>query len=406
MMKAKVSIVKTGKDPEYEEIRDAVENALDRIGGIEDLVQPGYLVLIKPNLVAEPAEKEKGSVTVPEVSRALADIVKKLGAHPIIADSAAVGVDTEKVIQGARYDKLREIGYEVIDLKKTSRVSLPVENGRVFQEVPCWELAKKADVIITVPKLKTHDQTEMTCAIKNLKGLFTDKGKRDNHKKGLFEGVIDLLTAVKPQLAVVDGIICQEGAGPIYGRPVEMDLIIAGKDIVAVDSTCARIIGYEPNETYLTVNAANRSLGVMDPDQIEIVGESISTVKRPFLRSIEDNPVKAKNFHWISDTTTCTGCRNTVMATLMEMRRADQLGYLEGMAIITGDVPLPNDVPREKVVTVGKCVPKKNRIGTRYVEGCPPNSTPIVKAIIGDRAEVKRPYAEKKLDETDSDSDN
>jgi len=403
MSKAKVSIVKTQNDPEYPEIREAVEKALDLIGGIHDIIKPGHLVLINPNWVATPAKKEAGGVTVPEVSRAIADIVKEMGARPVIADSAAVGADTEKVIEEARYHELRERGYEVVDLKKTRSVKLQTENSKVFKTVPCWELAQQADVLITVPKLKTHDQTEMTCAIKNLKGLLTDKGKRDSHKEGLFEGVIDLMTAIKPQLAVVDGIICQEGAGPIYGRPIEMDLIIAGKDIVAVDSTCAQIIGYEPSETYLTVNAAARGLGVIDPDQIEIMGETLDRVKRRFLRSIEDNPIETEGFQWINDTSTCTGCRNTVMASLMEMRKADQLGYLKDMAIITGGAPLPKGVLRENIVTVGKCMPKENRIGTRYIKGCPPNSTPIVKAIMGDRAEVKRPYAEESIDKTDSD---
>lgn len=401
MEKTKVAIVKTPKEPDYSEIKKAVEKSLDLIGGIADIVKPGHLVLIKPNWVATPATKEAGSVTVPEVCRAVADIVKELGARAVIADSAAVGVDTEKVIREARYQELRDMGYEVIDLKKTQKVTLPTHNGKVFDTLPVWELARQADVIITVPKLKTHDQTEMTCAIKNLKGLLTDKGKRDMHRHGIFEGVIDLMTAFKTHLAVVDGIICQEGAAPIYGRPVEMDLIVAGKDIVAVDAVCARVIGFDVQETYLTVNAARRGLGIMDPGRIEVVGESVGRVRRRFMRSIEDDPVTVDNFDWINDTSTCTGCRNTVMATLMEMRKSGQLPYLEGMTIVTGGAPLPAGVPREQIVTVGKCTPEADRVDTHYVVGCPPNSSPIVKAIVGDRAEVKRPYADAPLDQTD-----
>jgi uncharacterized protein (DUF362 family) len=259
MSKTKVAIVKTGPKPEYQKIRAAVEDALDLIGGVEDIIKPGDLVLINPSWVAPPVEREAGCITLPEVPRAVADIVKEMAARPVIAESSAVGVDSTKVIQQSGYRDLLEMGYEVVDLKaQKARVNLAVESGKVFDSVECWELAQQADVIISVPKLKTHDQTEMTCAIKKLKGLLTDKAKKAMHQQGLFEGVIDLLSAVKPRLAVVDAIVCQEGVGPVFGRPVEMNLIRAGKDLVAVDAACARLIGYRPSEILLTENAAAR----------------------------------------------------------------------------------------------------------------------------------------------------
>jgi uncharacterized protein (DUF362 family) len=396
----KVSIVKTNPMPQYPEILNAVQRTLDMIGGIQDIVKHGDLVLINPSWVAPPVEREAGCVTIPEIPRAIADIVKELGANPVIAESSAVGVDTEKVIQGSGYAELGEMGYEVINLKKTPWVNLPAENGVVFKELQCWELVKQADVIISVPKLKTHDQTEMTCAIKNLKGLQTDNGKRKDHQEGLFEAVVDLMSAIKPKLAVVDAIVCQEGLGPIFGRPVEMNLIVAGKDLVAVDSTCARLIGYEPNEILLTVNAAARGLGIMEPEQIEILGEPLKNIQRRFLRAIEDKPVAVEGFRMIHGDVTCTGCRNTVMSALNDMRNADQLMYLPGVTVLTGDAELPKGVPRGDIVTVGKCVPKENRT-ERHVDGCPPNNAYVVKAIIGDRAEVKRMYADEGLDKTE-----
>jgi len=401
MSKVKVSIVKTNRKPEYPEIHEAVQKALNLIGNIRDIIKPGHLVLINPSWVAPPVEREAGCITIPEIPRALADIVKGLEARPVIAESSAVGVDTEKVIQASGYKELRGMGYEVVNLKKTSHVDIPVPNGKVFKTLPFWELVQQADVIISVPKLKTHDQTEMTCAIKNLKGLLTDSGKKANHQEGLFEAVIDLMSAVKPQLAVVDAIICQEGVGPVFGRPVEMNLIVAGKDLVAVDSTCAQLIGYKPSETLLTVNAAARGLGVMDPDQIEVVGEPLDSVKRRFLRSIEDNPVEGvEGFQLIQGEATCTGCRNTVMSALIDMRNADQLMYLPGVTVVTGGAPLPEGVPWESIVTIGKCTPKESQT-ERHVKGCPPNNALVVDAIIGGRAEVKRMYAEEGLEKTD-----
>lgn len=398
--KSKVSIVKTKSHPDYAEIRKAVRRSIDWIGGISDIIRPGQLVLINPSWVAPPVEREAACITLPEVTQAVADLVKELGARPVIAESSAVGVDSTKVIEASGYKALREKGYEVIDLKKTkASVQLPAENGKVFKTVECWDLVQKADVIISVPKLKTHDQTEMTCSIKKLKGLLTDQAKKAMHQEGLFEGVVDLLSAVKPKLAVVDAIICQEGIGPVFGKPVEMDLVIAGKDLVAVDAVCAGIIGYDPKETLLTVNAAERGLGVMDFNRIEVLGASIADVKRRFLRAAEDNPVEVEGFEIIHGEATCTGCRNTVMSALVDMRNADQLMYLPGVTVLTGNASLPEGVSPDHVVTVGLC--QKETRTQRYVKGCPPNNALVVKAIIGDRAEVKRMYAEEGLEKTD-----
>ena len=400
MDKTKVSIVKTGPRPEYQRIRKAVREALDLIGGVQDIIQPGDLVLINPSWVAPPVEREAGCITIAEVPRALADMVRDLGARPVIAESAAVGVDSTQVIEQSGYRDLIEMGYEVVDLKAQKvHVDLAADNGRVFESLECWELVQQADVIISVPKLKTHDQTEMTCAIKNLKGLLTDKAKKAMHQQGLFEGVIDLMSAVKPRLAVVDAIICQEGVGPIFGKPVEMNLILAGKDLVAVDATCARLIGYSPRETLLTVNAAARGLGTMSADQIVLVGAPLETVKRRFMRSVEDSPVEVDGFRLIHDAATCTGCRNTVMSALIDMRNADQLMYLPGVTVVTGGSPLPADAAPETVVAVGLCMQENQSV--RHVKGCPPNNAMVVKAIIGDRAEVKRMYAADSLDKTD-----
>jgi len=400
MGKSQVSIVKTDRRPDLQAVRKAVQMALDLIGGIEDVIRPGQRVLLNPSWVAPPTEPEKGCITQAEVARAMADIIRGMGARAIIAESSAVGVDSEKVIQGSAYRALRESGYEVIDLKETEKAILSVPDGQVFQEIESYRLVREADVVISLPKLKTHDQTEITCSIKKLKGLLSDKYKRMMHLEGLFDGVIDLLSVIKPQLTVVDAIYCQEGLGPVFGRPVEMDLILAGKDLVAVDAVCGRVVGFEPEEVLLTQKAAQRGLGTVKSDGIEILGEPLHRVRRRFLRSTEDNPVQVEGFNLFYGGVTCTGCRNTVLSALHDMRNADQLIYLPGVTVITGDPEIPPFVPAEAIVAVGKCVPEGKR-GKYYVKGCPPNNAYVVQAIIGDRGKAKRMYAEGDLEATE-----
>ena len=266
--KSKVSIARTEQSPEYEQILSAVEKAVDLIGGIREFVRPGQKVLVNPSWVSVVPKREQAAITLPEVTRAVADIVKSAGANPIIAESSAIGIDSEKVIQDSGYLELRNLGYEVVDLKQTDIVMMEIPNGKIFKEIQTFKLVKEADVIIPVAKLKTHDQMELTLAIKKLKGLLSDKYKREFHQQGVFEACVDWYEALRPQLSIVDAIYCQEGLGPIFGKPVEMDLIVAGQDAVAVDAVCGFITGFEPEEVPITLEAAQRGLGVMTRDAI------------------------------------------------------------------------------------------------------------------------------------------
>ncbi len=396
MYKSKVSIVRTGPRPAYEEVLAAVRKSIELIGGLAGVVTQGDLVLINPSWVASPAGRETGTCTWPEVSRAVADLVKEVGGRPVIAESSAVGVDCEKVIQESGHGELRKLGYEVVNLKDDDKTSLPIPGGgAIFDPMPVWAMVARADAIITVPTLKTHDQTEMTCSIKKLKGLLPDETKRAFHREGLFESVIDLMAATKPILTVVDAIICQEGVGPVFGDPVEMGLILASKDLVAADTISGLLIGYDPSEVKLTVEAATRGLGEMDPDLIEVVGEQLKSVQRRFVRANEANPVgEVDGFKLIQGEDACTGCRNTVMSALIDIKNSDQLAYLPGVTVIAGGADIPLDVEPGGVVSIGtKCTPKDKR-GVRHAHGCPPNNVDVVKAIIGGRAEVRRMYAD------------
>jgi len=388
-MKTQVTIIKTKSNPEFEVIRFAVDKAISLLGGMRDIVRPGQKVLINPSWVTSITKREEAVITLPEVTRAVADIVQEVGGKPVIAESSAIGIDSEKVISGSGYQLLRDMGYEVVDLKKFDPVMFPIPRGKLFQQVQTYKLVPEVDVIIPVAKLKTHDQAGLTLAIKKLKGLVTDRYKREFHQQGVFEGCVDWFSALQPPLALVDAIYCQEGLGPIFGKPVEMDLIIAGRDAVAVDAVCGYVTGFEPEEVPITAEAAQRGLGVAKRDEIEVVGEPIEVVYRRFMRVLEDERLKIDGVNLLYGNITCTGCRMGIMSSLFDMKAANQLMYLPGITIVTGNPEIPEYVPQDGLVTVGRCVPAHKR-SKRHVKGCPPNNLNIVQAIIGDRAKADR----------------
>lgn len=387
-----VSIVKTNGNAESD-ITLAVRKAVELSGGLSDIVKKGSLVLVKPNLVAVPKERLSGAVTRWEVCRAVADLVKEAGGQPVIAESAAAGVNTEKVIEACGYDKLRDMGYDVVDLKRDKKVKIKVNSGEIIDEMDSFELVEKADVIISVPVMKTHDQTEVTLGIKNLKGLINDIQKKEFHRIGVVEGVVDIITTLKPQFTVVDGTFGQEGIGPVFGDTVEMGLILASKDIVACDAVTGKVMGYEPDEVKITKLAAKLGLGEMDLDRIEVKGCSIGEVARRFKRSSEVEIPGLPPFELIFTEGACTGCKNTVMSVIMEMKTKKIEHLLEGRIIVAGPIDkLPEGANKENLVLVGKCTGDYKDSGA-FVQGCPPLNIFVLKAIVADREKIEWKYA-------------
>jgi hypothetical protein len=273
-----------------------------------------------------------------------------------------------------------------------------------LKELETYDIVTQADVIISLPKMKTHDQTEMTGPMKKLKGLLSDKYKRAMHRDfGLYKGIVDITAAFKPALTVVDAIICQEGLGPIFGRPVEMDLIFAGRDLAAVETVCGLVAGFEPMELPVVKEASERGFGITDPKLIDVRGEKIENVRRKFLRPMEDCPINVEGFSIIYGGVTCTGCKNTIMSALMDMKNSDQLMYLPGLTLVTGDPLIPTDIAKESIITVGKCVPKEKR-GSRWAPGCPPCNPFVVDAIVGGEGKVKGRYADGERDKGQDDA--
>jgi uncharacterized protein (DUF362 family) len=352
---------------------------------MDDVIRPGMRVMIKPNMVAPPPSAEVGACTSPLVCRAVADVVTELGARPIIAESSARGADTEAAYRIMGYDALRAQGYDVVDLKQDKTVRVPLADGRVLGDITTFDLVTRMDAIVSVPILKTHDQGQITLALKNLKGLVIDADKRRIHQLGMFEGTVDLVSHFKPVFAVVDAIVGQEGMGPLLGLPVEMGLVMAGRDLVAVDAIAGRVMGFAPAEVPITVAAAARGLGTMEETAIRVVGEPVASVARRFVRAEEDHRIDAEGISIIHSQGTCTGCRNGLLSSLFDMRADGSLAKARGLTIVAGPTPLPAGVPQEYLIGIGSCALPEAKNLPSFVKGCPPNNVDIIRALTKER---------------------
>lgn len=381
MLRPVISIVRTPPHPSRKDITAAVRKAVALAGGLPEAVRPGAKVLLKPNLVEVPFTREGGAVTHPQLCRAVAEMVLERGAAPIIADGAGMGSDTEAVISFMGYDELRREGFTVLDLKKEKEVRVLNSAATVLRRMKVYAPVTEADVLINLPVMKTHDQTEITLSLKNLKGLLADSSKKKVHRRALFRGIAEIAGFFNPSLTILDGIYAQEGVGPVYGDPVEMDLVIAGRDMVALDTVAGLIMGYRPEEVPATVLAAEMGLGTNDLNEIEVAGLPWTSVRRRFKRSSESEIIKEIDPGSLClGSGTCSGCRNTVISVLVELKARDALSALAGRTIVTGQ-PAEKEFLGEPIF-VGNCTRRRSR-RKNFIPGCPPENSWIVGLLLG-----------------------
>lgn len=275
-----------------EQIEVAVFKALELINAEKLLNKKDMDILIKPNiLMGKPPER--AVTTHPEIVRAVIKWLKIQGQNNI-----TVGESSGTSNPGATKEAFEKSGIKVVceeenadytPFEATKRKKYIVKNPLVLDEFYSSPLIEKADLIINIPKIKTHWQCLLTCCIKNMFGTLILGNKSKTHAKypnhdAFSSALADIYSVSNPQLTVIDGFLCQEGRGPSQGEVVKMDLIITGYDPVALDTTVCKIIGFKPGEVNYIKKAEQKDLGTSDLETVEMLGESISSVQRDFER--------------------------------------------------------------------------------------------------------------------------
>ena len=166
---------------------------------------------------------------------------------------------------------------ECVPFERTERRVYKIENPLEVEELASSVLLHDVDLIINLPKIKTHGQTTLTCSIKNMFGTMLRTNKARTHSKypsltRFTSALTDIYSVSNPQLTVVDGYYCMEGNGPSAGKVVKLDIVMAGFDAVAIDSTVCKIIDVNPRNVKYLAFAEQKGLGTTDQGKIEIRG--------------------------------------------------------------------------------------------------------------------------------------
>ena len=274
-------------DYELEKVCAATKRCLGLMGNIETIVRPGMKVLLKLNLLSASLGPERAVNTHPAVIRALVNIFQEdYGCEVYIGDSCGslrTG-STDKGFRVTQIDKIAEdTGAIIVNFDKDEAIDITNNNAAILKEFKIAKTVKSVDVVVSVPKLKTHGLTRYTGAIKNMFGSIPANGKKNVHllapkNRSMAQALVDVFEMVQPHITIMDAVIGMEGNGPNAGDPRKVGLIIAGFDGVALDAVASTIIGFDPMKVPIIRYAHERKLGTAIMNNINIVGEDICKV--------------------------------------------------------------------------------------------------------------------------------
>jgi uncharacterized protein (DUF362 family) len=270
-----VSIVK-GNDSEL-----MVSKAVELLGGLSPYVKQGQKVFIKPNVCGGVPGKP-GSFTSPGVLSGMIKLLRKMDAGVFVgeSDSSMYTADVMLPRTGV-VDVATENGAEVVNLSRGDMVKIDVPNGYSLKSFLVNKAVREADAIRSMPVMKTHTCNVVSLGMKTMLGILPERKKGRHHSK-LDQVIVDVVSALPPQLTIIDATKAMEGQGPFEGEPIQFDIVVAGNNVVSTDACAAMIMGIDPPSIYHLRLASKKGLGPIDLKDIEVRGDPIEKVRRAF----------------------------------------------------------------------------------------------------------------------------
>ena len=272
-------------------VEKAVFDALNAIEAKSLMKKQGMKILLKVNLLsAKPPER--AVTTHPSVVRAVIRWLKQFNPSKIFVGDSSGGSALNSTAVALKMSGIQAVCDEedaiAIPLEKTERKIYPVPNPLILNEIVSSNLLEDVDLIVNLPKIKTHSQCTLTCCIKNMFGTIILTKKAEKHARfptidQFCSALVDIYSVSKPQLTVIDGFLAMEGNGPGAGDVVDdLKIIVAGYDGIALDTLVCKIIGLNPAKVLYIEKGVAKGIGSSNLEEFRIIGQSIESVFRPF----------------------------------------------------------------------------------------------------------------------------
>ncbi len=313
-----VSVVRIQND----KVDRAVEEAIDLLGGMAYLLAGKQRILVKPNMVTGSTH----CTTKPAVVAPLVGLMKKAGKEVWLGEGSALHVGynvleglvyrtgsaallesmQKEVFRTLEYDTLaKTLDVPLLNLNCGELVRVPTPKGRVFDHLMLHRAIHEADLVCSVPMLKTHSLGQVTLGMKNLLGLYPGSSYQtirsnihdlawEKGSPGVAFETMDMVEAVPPGLTVIDGWYGMEGQGPVQGTVVKSDLIIAGTNPLAVDMVATHLMGLDPLGVPTFREAHRRGMEPRSLEGVEVRGLSLVAARLSFTPAIIQSWPEAK----------------------------------------------------------------------------------------------------------------
>ncbi|MGA1874302.1 MAG: DUF362 domain-containing protein [bacterium] len=281
---AKVSLVRCAAY-ERESLHPSLLGAVDLLGGIRQFVRPQQKVFVKVNHLPPPSPAERGIVTHPFFVEQVLAMLLEAGAQVRVGDDIHGGQEDGFAISGLR-QVCRRMGVDLVNLRQEGFRPVFIPQGEVLSQTYMARAVMEAEVIVNLPKFKTHSLTVFTGAIKNIYGCLPEGLRIRYHRE--FQGekfhalLVDLFSVIRPQLHIMDAIVGMEGDGPAHGQTRSIGLVMASSDAVALDRVALAVAGIDPDDVLYVKKASARGFA---HGRIHVLGEKIDTVRIPDFRT-------------------------------------------------------------------------------------------------------------------------
>lgn len=296
-MPAKVGLYRA-EDYDLKSLEEIIIKSFNDFGGISRFIKPDSNVLLKPNLLRSGRYPDDPLTTNPAFIYAVARIVKEAGARPFVADSPAFGSVEGIFRKNGWLDRFKELGIPLQQFNKVRKIS---NSNDLYRHHAIDKLVSEADTVINLPKIKVHCQLTMTLAVKNLYGCVSGKRKAWRHmtlgdRENRFgEMLLENYNHIKPAFTIIDGIVAMERHGPSGGDPVNLGLVAAGIDCVAIERVLCEVLNVPITDIPTLVAAEKLNIGEMNMDKIEICGTPLNklpkyALKMPIMQPISFAP--------------------------------------------------------------------------------------------------------------------
>jgi len=266
MIKVAIVRCKTYKQKE-------VDKAISEVLKLAEIELPKRKkVLIKPNVVGYFKKNQEAITTHPSIIEAVCKILKTNNCKIYVGDSSFT--NPEIAFKKSGIERVAKKYGKLIIFEQDKLVRIKDSKGKVLKSFYLSKTLRDVDLIVNIPKLKTHQLTKYTGAIKNLYGCIPGGMKQKLHAKAKNEKkfsklLVDIYQNIKPEINIMDGVVGMEGKGPTSGKPKQAGYILASKNTVSLDVASSKLMGYKPKKILVIKEAIKRRLGNL---KFELVG--------------------------------------------------------------------------------------------------------------------------------------